>query len=75
MTLADVETGSGCRILRTADEYPEVQSRFYALGLYPGVTLKVLREAPLGDPIQVKLDHSLLSIRKRDAALVQVEKL
>ncbi len=75
MTLADVEAPGKCRIIDAAVDYPEVGSRFCALGLYPGVVVQVLRFAPLGDPIQIKVGHSLLSVRKRDAGRVQVESL
>jgi len=45
----------------------------YALGIFPGVEIKVLRQAPLGDPLQVRVGPSLLSIRKRDAAFIDVD--
>ncbi len=51
----------------------EIQSRLYALGLYPGVEVKVLRFAPMGDPIQLKVGYALLSIRKQEARYIRVE--
>lgn len=73
MTLADIEIRGRCRILGTKDGHPELQSRLYALGLYPGVVVDVLRRAPFGDPLQLKAGRSLLSIRIREAMLVAVE--
>ena len=73
MTLADVPPSSSCRVVQAAPEAADLQSRLYALGIFPGVTVSVLRVAPLGDPIQVKVGTSLLSIRHQDAALVEVE--
>ena len=55
MTLADIAEESRCRIIGTSDEQRELQSRLYALGLYPGVIVDVLRSAPFGDPLQVKV--------------------
>jgi ferrous iron transport protein A len=43
------------------------------MGIFPGVEMKVLREAPLGDPIQVRIGVSLMSIRKQEAACIGVE--
>lgn len=73
MTLADVAPDSRCRILGAAEEHPDFQSRLYALGLYPGVLLDVLHVAPFGDPMQVRVGHTLLSIRKREAAMISIE--
>ena len=73
MTLDEVAPKSRCRIISTADDYREFQSRLYALGLYPGVQVEVLHVAPFGDPLQVKVGHTLLSIRKQEARLVFVE--
>ncbi len=65
---------SKCRIVTAAVDNREIQSRLYALGLYPGVSVDVLRLAPTGDPIQVRIDGStLLNIRKQEAAMIAVE--
>ncbi|MCL6416911.1 ferrous iron transport protein A [Aestuariirhabdus sp. Z084] len=45
-------------------------SQFLALGIVPETPVQVLRTAPFGCPLQVKIGHSLLSIRKAEAALV-----
>ena len=74
MTLAEIAPNSSCRIVTAADSHSDLQSRFYALGLFPGADVEVLRYAPAGDPIQVKVGGStLLSIRKQEALLVNVE--
>mgnify|MGYP001141123611 CR=1 FL=1 len=75
MTLADVAPAGRCRIIGAADENRDFQSRLYALGLYPGVSVDVLHVAPFGDPLQVKVGQTLLSIRKKEASLVIVEVL
>ncbi|MGI9323193.1 MAG: FeoA family protein [Pseudomonadales bacterium] len=73
MTLADIKPNSRCRVVAAADEHREVQSRLFALGLYPGAWVDVLRRAPFGDPLQLKVGKSLLSIRAAEARLVHVE--
>lgn len=72
MMLADMQSARRCRILSAP---PDLQSRLYALGLYPGVVVDILRFAPLGDPVQVRVGGTLLSIRKREAAMISVEAL
>ena len=73
MTLADVPPTGRCRIVSTSADNQEFQSRLYALGLYPGVEVSVMHVAPFGDPLQVRVGHTLLSIRKQEAVLVSVE--
>ena len=51
MKLAEISAGAQCRVQSAADENKELQSRLYALGVYPGVKLDVLRFAPTGDPV------------------------
>ncbi len=73
MTLAELYPPSRCRIVNAAGSDPDLQTRLYALGLFPGVELEVLHQAPLGDPMQIRLGTSLLSVRRHDAALIDVE--
>ena len=73
MTLAEVQPNGRCRIIGAAEEHKDFQSRLYALGLHPGAEISVMHIAPLGDPLQVKVGNTLLSIRKREAQMVTVE--
>ena len=72
-TLAQTNTGDCCVVLDIQSEPAELKSRLYALGVLPGSQLKVLRLAPLGDPIQVRVGGSYLSIRKAEASTIAVE--
>ncbi len=73
MTLAELQPEGRCRIISAAEDHRDFQSRLYALGLYPGALVDVLHVAPLGDPLQVRVGHTLLSIRRQEARLVEVE--
>lgn len=50
-----------------------VRNKLIALGLLPGVTVKMLRLAPLGDPMQIQIRGSSLSIRRSDATEVRIK--
>ena len=43
------------------------------MGITKGVEIYVRKVAPLGDPIELKVRNYELSIRKADAAMVEVE--
>jgi Fe2+ transport system protein FeoA len=62
-----------CFIFEVSNDNEELQSRPYALGVIPGAVVKILRFAPLGDPMQVKVTGSFISIRKAEAAMIQVD--
>ena len=43
------------------------------LGLLPGVEIRFIKSAPLGDPIAVDVDGRQLSLRRADAAQILVQ--
>ena len=46
--------------------------RVEEMGITPGEPIEVIRYAPLGDPIEVKIRGYLLSLRKEEADLIEV---
>jgi ferrous iron transport protein A len=42
------------------------------MGLYEGCQVKLIRRAPLGDPLEFKVGDFHLSLRAQDARLVEV---
>ncbi len=51
------------------------RKRLLAMGLTPGTEFSIVRCAPLGDPIELRLRGFSLSLRKHEAAALLVEKL
>ena len=49
--------------------------RIEEMGLTPGEALEVIRYAPLGDPIEVKIRGYFLSLRKQEADRIRVKLL
>ncbi|EHQ05428.1 MAG: ferrous iron transport protein A [Leptonema illini] len=49
--------------------------RLGEMGLIPGQQVKILKVAPLGDPIEIEIMHYRLCLRKREAAKIQVRPL
>ena len=54
---------------------PEQRQRLLEMGLTVGVQFEVIRFAPLGDPIDIKVRGYHLSLRKNEAAGVLVARL
>ena len=71
-TLREVTIGSSCKVRKLHGE-GAVKRRIMDMGITKGVTIKVQKVAPLGDPMEVTVRGYQLSIRKADAAMVEVE--
>lgn len=50
-----------------------VRLRLLEMGLLPGTEVRVVRRAPMGDPIEIRLRGYSLSIRGTEAAGIDVE--
>lgn len=71
--LAEVADGSTAIVRRLA--LPRATARrLMEMGLLPGTGVRVVRRAPLGDPIELRLRNYSLSIRREEAALIEVER-
>ncbi len=47
--------------------------RLLEMGITLGVTIEVVRFAPLGDPINIKVRGYHLSLRRKEAEFIQVD--
>lgn len=47
--------------------------RLMELGLMPGVEVRFVKSAPLGDPIALEVEGRHLSLRRSDAAQITVQ--
>lgn len=54
---------------------PAVSQRLGEFGLFEGERIDVVGTAPLGDPIEIRLGSTLLTLRKSEAAGVRVTPL
>ena len=70
-TLREVAVGSSCTVKKLHGE-GVVKRRIMDMGITKGVEIKVQKVAPLGDPMEVTVRGYQLSIRKADAAMVEV---
>lgn len=71
MTLKDVQPGQTAKIARLNGE-GAVKRRIMDMGLTKGTEVTVRKVAPLGDPIELTVRGYELSIRKDEAAAIEV---
>ena len=70
-TLRDVRIGDTCKVKKLHGE-GAVKRRIMDMGVTKNVEIYVRKVAPLGDPLEVTVRGYELSIRKEDAAMVEV---
>ena len=71
-TLKEVAIGGTAKVVKLHGE-GSVKRRIMDMGITKGVEVYVRKVAPLGDPIEVTVRGYELSIRKDDAAMIEVE--
>lgn len=71
MTLNELETGRKAKVAKLLGE-GAVKRRLMDMGLTKGVEVTVRKVAPLGDPIELTVRGYELSIRKDEAAKVEL---
>ena len=71
ITLAQLEIGQSARIQSVNGEGQRRQ-HFLDMGLIPDAVVKLVKFAPLGDPMEVMIHGYALTLRKADAALIEV---
>ena len=72
MTLKEAKVGQNVKVSRLKGG-GAVKRRIMDMGITKGVDIFVRKVAPLGDPIEVTVRGYELSLRKSDAAMIDVE--
>ena len=71
-TLDKLEIGQSARIKAVRGEGQRRQ-HFLDMGVIPDAIIKLVKYAPLGDPMEVMIHGYSLTLRKADATLIEVE--
>ena len=67
VALSELAAGDGGKIA-ALELPPEARQRLLEMGMTVGARIEVVRYAPLGDPVDIKVRGYHLSIRKHEAA-------
>ena len=71
-TLASIALGKSATI-KTVEGSRVFRRRLLEMGLIPGVQVRVVTIAPLGDPLRIEIRGGQWSIRRNEAAQIEVE--
>ena len=72
VTLNDLPIGRSATV-ESVGASGALRQHFLDMGLIPQATVTMLKRAPMGDPIEIRLRGYELTIRKDDASEIEVE--
>ena len=70
-TLDQLRPGMSARVVRLAAR-GAIGQRLSDMGFVEGTAVKLIRAAPLGDPLEVEIQDYLLSLHRAEAHLVEI---
>ena len=72
MTVRDLKVGES-GVIAKVNTTGALKQRFMDMGLTKNVEVKIIKIAPLGDPIEIEVRGYNLSIRKGDAQNIEIK--
>ena len=70
-TLRELPAGSKAKVVNVHGK-GAVSKRLMEMGVIPGTEIRVIKSAPFGDPIQVRILGYSLALRKNEAASIEI---
>ena len=71
MTLTNLPKGANAKVVSVSGDNA-ITRRLMEMGVVPGVSVKVIKSAPFGDPIEIRLRGYSLAVRKSEADTIEV---
>ena len=71
MTIENMDLGQEAVVVSVGGE-GIIRTHFLGMGLIPGARLKLIKRAPLGDPLEIQIHGYALTLRKAEAADIEV---
>ncbi|HBE79140.1 MAG TPA: ferrous iron transport protein A [Firmicutes bacterium] len=72
--LKDLKPGEIGEIIGYEGSDPVYRNKLLAMGLTKGIEVKLIKVAPLGDPVEVMVRDYNLSLRKAEADILQIRR-
>jgi len=70
-TLKELPAGSSAKV-KTVHGRSVISKRLMEMGVIPGTEIRVVKSAPFGDPIQIRVLGYSLALRKNEAASIEI---
>lgn len=74
MNLTSLPVGAIAKVLSVNGDNP-ITKRLMEMGVVPGVSVRVIKSAPFGDPLEIRVRGYHLAMRKTEANQIEVQSL
>jgi len=71
MTLRELEIGKNANVVAVNGQ-GIITKRLMEMGIIPGVSVRVVKTAPFGDPMEIRVRGYSLAVRKNEAESIEV---
>ncbi len=71
-TLTNLPIGARAKVVAVNGNSP-ITRRLMEMGIVPGVSVRVVKSAPFGDPLEIRVRGYHLAMRKNEAEAIEVE--
>ncbi|NOR68998.1 MAG: Fe(2+) transporter permease subunit FeoB [Methylomarinum sp.] len=75
ISLKDMHVGDTGRVVEFDKSFLPYRQKMLTMGLTPGTEFTVIRIAPLGDPVEIRVRGTDLSLRQNEVAAIKIERL
>ncbi len=75
MKIKDFGVGSNLKVTGYDKSQKAYRQKLLSMGLVKGIDFKIVRVAPMGDPVELKIKSFNLSLRKDEANALEVEEV
>ena len=73
MNIKDLEIGKSAKNNKVGGE-GALRQHFLDMGLIPGAQITMIKFAPMGDPVEIKIHGYELTLRLADAEKIEIDK-
>ncbi len=70
-TLRELPAGSAAKVTRVHGD-GVVSKRLMEMGVIPGTEIRMIKSAPFGDPMQIRILGYSLALRRNEAASIEI---
>ena len=70
----NLQPGDTVNVVGFTEGSTSYRSKLLAMGLVPGIPFHVVRKAPLGDPVEIRVNGFHLCLRRKEPEMLRVGK-
>ena len=74
MNLTNLPIGSRAKVV-AVNGNNAISKRLMEMGVVPGVSVRVIKSAPFGDPLEIRVRGYHLAMRKNEADAIEVNEI